>query len=161
MFGKDVTVGGHPYLRIFLFLVDHFDLIEIKYKPHMNSILYLAIHGFMTVVLAVRVIRLRWKHKVSLGHGDKVELLTATRVFGNHNEYAPLFLLLLYACETQGASFTLVHSLGILFTFGRLSHAVGLSTRAGPSFGRVLGMTTTFLSIAACSFFLLARARIG
>lgn len=127
----------------------------------MISLTYLGIHGFMAVIFALNVIRQRWRTKVSLGHGDKPELLTATRIFGNHNEYAPLLLLLLYVSETQGASAMFVHSIGILFTAGRLLHAIGLSIKPhGPSIYRFVGMNATFASLIACAIFLLRHAQV-
>lgn len=127
----------------------------------MNSILYLALHGILSVILAIRIIRLRWKHKVSMGHGDKPDLMAATRVFGNHSEYTPLLLLLLFVSETHGASATFVHTVGIVFTLGRLTHAIGLTFRPnGRSLGRVVGMISTFTSIIACSIYLLMQSKI-
>ena len=110
----------------------------------MQSNLYLAIHAFLTIILAIRVIRLRWKYKVSFHHGEQKELLIATRVFGNHNEYAPLFLILLFVLDFQSASAVLINGLGIVFTIGRLSHAIGLTYFPGRSAGRVFGMILTF-----------------
>jgi uncharacterized membrane protein YecN with MAPEG domain len=117
----------------------------------MRSNIYLAIHALLAIVLAIRVIRLRWRHRVSLGHGDQQELLTATRVFGNHNEYTPIFLILLFALDLQSAPSVLIHGLGITFTLGRISHAIGLTLGPGKTKGRLVGMLLTFASLAVAA----------
>jgi len=124
----------------------------------MPSGIYLAIHGFLTIILAVRIIRLRWRHKVSVGHGENSELMIATRVFGNHNEYAALFLILLFALDFQNTSTAAIHVLGSAFTVGRIAHAIGLSKKPGRSFGRAVGMVLTFVSIAVASLGLAFKA---
>ncbi|MBN8554088.1 MAG: MAPEG family protein [Deltaproteobacteria bacterium] len=125
----------------------------------MQSNLYLAIHAFLTIIFGIRIVRLRWKHKVSLGHGDKQELIAATRVFGNHNEYAPLFLILLFVLDFQNASAAFINTLGIAFTIGRISHAYALTHFVGRSRYRVIGMVLTFGCLAAQAIALLLNFR--
>ncbi len=122
----------------------------------MISSYYIALHAFMMIFFAVRIIKLRWKHRVSLGHGEENELLTATRVFGNHNEYSPLFLIILFAIEFQGAPVMIIHSLASLFTLGRISHAFGLKHNAATA-GRKLGMIITFLCLGVGAVYLVVQ----
>ena len=64
--------------------------------------------------------------------------------------------------EWSGAPLAYVFIGGSLFTIGRILHAWGLTTSAGASFGRIVGIQTTLGSLAFMAFsaiyFILAAA---
>ncbi|PIR23191.1 MAG: hypothetical protein COV44_04320 [Deltaproteobacteria bacterium CG11_big_fil_rev_8_21_14_0_20_45_16] len=78
----------------------------------MLSYLYIAFHLLFMVFLAVRVIRTRWRHRVSLGDGGNAEMLRAIRIFGNFNEYTPFF----FGCTLP---------FGLTRNFGGMDQCVG------------------------------------
>ena len=113
----------------------------------MHTAPYFAAFGFLTIVHAIRVIRLRWKHRVSLGDGGIPELNVMVRIFGNHAEYAPMGLILLIALEFVQAPIWYLHLTGMTMLVGRLLHAWGLPQKP-LNFGRATGMCLTFTSLA-------------
>ncbi|MES2965530.1 MAG: MAPEG family protein [Bdellovibrionota bacterium] len=112
----------------------------------MHTAPYFSALGLLTIVHAVRVISLRWKHKISLGDGGNQELNVMIRVFGNHAEYAPIGLILLAALEFVQAPAWYLHFTGMTLVVGRLLHAYGLPKSPG-HIGRVAGMILTLTSI--------------
>lgn len=117
----------------------------------MHSAPYFAAFGLLTILHAYRVIRLRWKHRVSLGDGDIPELRRMIRAFGNHAEYVPLGLVLLLALEFEQADVWFLHLSGMLLLIGRILHAYAISSIEGPNRGRQVGMILTFASFAVMS----------
>lgn len=117
----------------------------------MHTAPYFAALGFLTIVHAVRVIRLRWKHKVSLGDGGVPELNVMIRVFGNHAEYAPMGLILLASLEFVQAPVWYMHLTGMSLFTGRVLHAYGLP-RQPVNFGRFAGMILTLGSLGLGAF---------
>ena len=106
--------------------------------------LYAGVLTLIYLVLAVQIIRLRWKHRVGIGTGEAEELNIAVRIHGNFIEYVPLALILFATMEVQNASVGLLHGLGIALVIARLCHAVGLTRSAGVSLPRTIGVLTTF-----------------
>lgn len=123
--------------------------------------LYAALLALLAIALAYRVVGLRRNLRVGLGTGGHQELERAIRAHGNHMEYSPLALVLMLILETTGASYGLLHGLGVALLTGRLLHAWGLSSAGGISFGRFYGTALTWLSIIAAALLLLARPFIG
>jgi len=123
----------------------------------MITLLYAAILGLLLVVLSARVILLRRTYRVGVGTGEKRDLERAIRVHGNLTEYAPFALILILLLEMQGSPPGLIHLLGAALVVARLLHAFGLSKHAGPSVGRLAGMTLTFLVILTAAGIGLAR----
>lgn len=120
--------------------------------------LYAALLGLLYIVLAYMVVRARDRNEISLGLGDKEQLLQPVRVHANLVEYAPIFLILLLLAELGGSPRWLLHLTGALFVIGRVLHAVGLSGKAGASFGRYWGTVLTWLMILGLSLYLLFRS---
>lgn len=100
----------------------------------------------LLLVLSVRVVRLRRKHAVVLGHGDIPELTHAVRAFGNATEYVPAALAAIAVLAMVGAPPLLVHASGLMLFAGRLSHAVGLSRTGEASMPRAVGVVLTWLA---------------
>lgn len=109
--------------------------------------LYAAPLAVLVVVLILRVVILRRRHKVGIGDGGERQLAKAVRAHGNAAETIPLTLLLLLVAELAGVRSALLHGAGIALLVGRLLHAYGLSTHSGMSFGRFTGMVLTMAAI--------------
>lgn len=67
------------------------------------------------------------------------------RAFGNFTEYVPLGLLFIIILELTHSLSWIVWLLGSALTVGRISHAWGLITTYGPSYGRAVGFFLTWL----------------
>lgn len=106
--------------------------------------LYAALCALIVLVLALRVIVLRWSTKTGIGDGGDRRLAKAIRVHGNATEYVPLALILMLIVELGGASGAFINACGIALVAARLVHAYGLTRSAGASAGRVVGTTLTF-----------------
>lgn len=113
------------------------------------SSIYVGLMALLLVVLSLRVIRLRYRHKVEIGDGDVPELHRAIRAHANFIEYVPLALLLILMADLVGHEKWVVHLLGIALLIGRLAHAYGFTTTPGLSPGRGLGVALTTLVLVA------------
>lgn len=107
------------------------------------------------LVLSALAVRQRQRHGVSLGDGGIEALARATRAFGNAAEYIPAGLGALAILALAGARPLVVHGVGVLLLFGRVAHAWGLSTHAGLSPGRTIGMILTWLAFLVAGVLLL------
>jgi uncharacterized membrane protein YecN with MAPEG domain len=96
--------------------------------------------------LSVRVSRLRYTHKVSIGDGGKEEVATRMRSHANFAEYTPIFLILLALVELARGSETWLWAVGIVFVLGRLAHPFGMD-RPAPNALRIGGMIATYTPI--------------
>ena len=111
--------------------------------------LYAGLMGLFLVVLSVRAVAGRVKHKVEIGDAGNPDLQLRVRAFGNFIEYVPLALVLMVLLELHGFSAWVVHALGIMLLAARLAHAYGLSHSPGiTSPGRFAGINLTWLVVA-------------
>ena len=108
---------------------------------------YAAAAALGLILLSLRVIRLRRRHRISIGHQGSDEMERAIRVHGNFVEYTPFFLILLALSEMQGLPVAALHGAGAGFLLARLSHFFGFRSEAAPGVYRVLGMALTFAVI--------------
>ena len=115
--------------------------------------LYAALMAFLLIVLGLRVVALRRRHRVGIGDGGQGRLQQVIRVHANAVEWALPVLLLLLVAELNRASAMLLHVAGLLLVVGRLMHAAGLSMRTGASLGRVGGMALTLAALAMLAVF--------
>lgn len=122
------------------------------------SLIYVGLNVLLLVVLAILVIKTRMKNKVPLGDGGNESVLRAMRIHGNATEYIPVALFLLFLLEVNGAGRVFLHSMGIALTLGRVLHAYGLTKSRGPSIGRFVGTTSTFLCLIVGSIYALIIA---
>ncbi|MEQ1775905.1 MAG: MAPEG family protein [Burkholderiales bacterium] len=120
-----------------------------------HTILYAALLGLLFVLLSIRTIRLRNRLRVAVGDGGNPQMLRAMRAHSNFAEYVPLCLLLIFWCETHGASALMIHLLGAALLIGRLSHAFGVSQVNENLRFRIFGMVLTFIPILVASLYLL------
>lgn len=117
--------------------------------------LYAALAALLVLVLAVRVVRTRRLRRVGLGNGGDEMLARRVRAHANALENIPLALLLLMLLEWNQTTPLLLHLLGIILLVSRVFHAIGLSTSAGTSMGRLIGTAGTWLVIAAMAALLI------
>jgi len=106
--------------------------------------IYAALAGIIIVGLALRVVQMRRRERVALGHGDNKHLRRAIRVHANATEYLPIILILMLLLEINGSATWKLHLFGILTILGRLIHAWWLSRFTGKSFGRTWGTALTW-----------------
>jgi len=104
---------------------------------------YAGLLALLMLVLAIRVIRLRWKLRVGLGDGGDKAMSRAIRVHGNAAEHVPIALILMLCAELGHASPMLLHGCGIVLVVSRVLHAMGLGRSAGASLGRMAGTIGT------------------
>lgn len=119
--------------------------------------LFAALMTLLYIVLAIRIIRLRWREQVGIGTGESLPLKAAVRVHGNFTEYVPLALILMALMESNGASSGLLYALGGLLFVARVCHAVGLTMSIGVSIYRTIGVLGTFAMLLISAGFLLGR----
>ena len=105
--------------------------------------LYAGVLALLLVVLALRVVRLRWKFRVGLGDGGEKAMLRAIRIHGNATEHVPIALLLLLVAELNQTGPTLLHACGAVLVVARVLHALGLGKSAGASWQRAAGTIGT------------------
>jgi uncharacterized protein len=124
----------------------------------MITSLYAGAAALGLILLSLRVIRLRRRYRISIGHQGNEEMERAIRVHGNFVEYTPFFLILLTLAELQGLPAAALHGAGACFLFARISHVFGLRSEAAPGVYRVLGMALTFAVIGGLGLALALRA---
>ena len=120
--------------------------------------IYLGLFALFVVALGGRVVQLRRREGVGIGHGDSRDLRRAIRAHGNFAEWVPLILVGLVVLELQGASALVLHGLGGTLVLGRILHAFGLSRHHGISPGRFIGASLTFAVLSIVGVMLLLNA---
>lgn len=103
--------------------------------------IYASLSALLIVKLALSVIKLRRKNRVSIGDGGNEALQLAIRAHANAVEYIPITLILLLMLELNEAPKILIHVLGATLLIGRILHALGLPAKDFKK--RVLGMQIT------------------
>jgi len=117
--------------------------------PVAITLFYAGLNGLIALGLAFQVVRQRRKTRILFGTGDNPALERAIRAQANFVEYVPLILLLMLLLELGGAGSLRLHFIGAALTVGRLLHGWGLSRSSGQSFGRVVGITLTWIVMIA------------
>ena len=78
------------------------------------------------------------------------------RAHGNFSEYVPLFLILLYIFESVDLiSFKYLLIICLVFSYGRVAHAICFAFYDHNPFLRISGMVSTYLGLALLSILLL------
>jgi uncharacterized membrane protein YecN with MAPEG domain len=124
------------------------DLVAISLK---NTLATAGALGLLYIVLAVRVIRGRFKHHVSLGDGGNPEMLALIRAHGNFAEYVPLVLVMMGLLELSGANKTALMWCGLALVVGRVLQAIGVGIKKAPNAPRFIGTNITFLLLIGYS----------
>jgi uncharacterized membrane protein YecN with MAPEG domain len=104
---------------------------------------YASLLGLLFIALSMRVVLLRRRERVPLGHGASKPLRRAIRVQANAAEYLPFILILMALLELNGGPGWELHIFGIALVVARLLHAFWLSRFPGRSFGRYWGTLVT------------------
>jgi uncharacterized protein len=113
---------------------------------------YVVLNAAIAVVLAMNVIRMRYRTRTRFGDGANPEMQRAIRAHGNNTEYVPIALILLILARTLGGTILLTHAIGVPLTVGRILHALAFldrsnGTGASHSSLRRSGMILTVLAI--------------
>ena len=81
------------------------------------------------------------------------------RAHGNFSEYVPVFLILLLLLELPGtASFNYLLIISLIFSIGRLAHAICFALYDFNPFLRIFGMLCTYLGLGFFAVHLLSNA---
>jgi len=112
--------------------------------------------GLVYFMLSLRVVQVRTKLKVSLGHAGDELLLSRIRAHANFAEYVPLVLILLGAIELAVVS-PWLWLIGLGLVVVRIAHAVGMALPAPNPF-RIAGTAGTFVLMLAASIWAIAVA---
>ena len=84
------------------------------------------------------------------------------RAHGNFSEYVPIFLVLLLIIETLGqSSFDYLLTICLIFSYGRLAHAICFAFYGSNPFLRISGMLCTYLGLGIFAVQLLLEAIRG
>ena len=117
--------------------------------------LFAALFGLMYVVLSVRVVKIRFAERISLGSADHKELERAVRTHGNFIEYVPLSLLLFWFLESVTFNSELVFYLASVLLVSRIAHVLGMNNPKKWLILRQFGVIGTFATLLVSSLFLL------
>ena len=92
----------------------------------------------------------------------ETKLQRNVRAHGNFSEYVPIFLVLLLIIETLGqSSFDYLLTTCLIFSYGRLAHAICFAFYDSNPFLRISGMLCTYLSLGIFAIQLLLEAIRG
>lgn len=117
--------------------------------------IYAIIIVLLAMVLGARVSILRAKTKISILHGDNMQLAERMRMHANLTESAPLALILMGLVEMNGASPAWLHAIGICLVAGRVIHPFGIVHDNPAALARGIGSGLTSLSMLVAMAFLL------
>lgn len=117
--------------------------------------LFAALLALLLVVLSFRVLLMRRKLQVGVGHGGHLKLEKAAAAHSNFIEYTPIALILLYFYEINIGSTLALKVLCVVFLSGRIVHAYGNSQVNENYTFRVAGMVMTLGVIISASVRLL------
>ncbi len=120
----------------------------------MISTLLTSIIAIWLLILSARVIALRgvsFLKLFSFNNFGEEALQRAIRAQGNLIEYAPIFLILLFIAEYNGAHPHMLYMTSTLFMIARLMHGVAFGFMKYSPFLRVGGTLLTFLCILILS----------
>ena len=92
----------------------------------------------------------------------EIKLQRNIRAHGNFSEYVPIFLVLLLIMETLGQfSFDYLLTICLLFSYGRIAHAICFAFYDSNPFLRISGMLCTYLGLGIFAVQLLLEAIRG
>jgi uncharacterized protein len=111
------------------------------------TLFFVGILALLQCALTALVIARRLKAKVSLLDGGDKLLTARIRAHGNFTETVPIAIIMMAFLEMRGIPSAWLWVIGISLTFGRVLHAVGLTTRK-PTWGRLIGMGLTVAVIS-------------
>lgn len=104
------------------------------------------LNAMLFLVLTIRVITYRRGRGVVYGDSNDKVLMKRIRGQGNAAEQMPIALILIAVAELQGAGFTALMGLALVFTLGRLLHGVFFAVHGMPWQLRFYGMLLTLIA---------------
>ena len=116
--------------------------------------LYVGLNLFLTLVLAINVVRHRFKGE----SGDPVALEKAVRAHGNNTEYVPIILVGLGVMAMMGASAQTISILGGTLFVARVFHAYGIQQAKVPNVFGMVGNIVTWLVMLCVATTLVLQA---
>lgn len=116
--------------------------------------------AFGNVALALRIVRIRFSSRISIGDGGRDDLLARSRAHANFAEYVPFALILLALIEAAGGSTTGLGVAGGLLLVARVAHAIGMD-RPAPNAWRAGGAMLTWALLVALAAWGLATVVSG
>ena len=114
---------------------------------------------FVMILLSLRVILGRWRHRVSTGEGADGQLTVAARSFGNAAEYVPAGIAAMTLVALVGGSTQEVNIIGGALLLGRVLHPLGLILKA-PNWARILGMVLTLFALGFAAVLLIMATMV-
>lgn len=105
---------------------------------------YAGLLALIQIVLTMRIVLLRYKHRTLLGDAGNDVLQRRIRIHGNFIETVPLALILILILDLSDASPVVLHGLGASLVIARLLHAYGFTSFSRDYFRRA-GMVLTVL----------------
>ena len=123
----------------------------------MNNIpltsIFASLFTIFYLFLSFRIGYLRGKHAQKKVTAIKLD--RNVRAHGNFSEYVPLFLILLYIFESVDLiSFKYLLIICLVFSYGRVAHAICFAFYDYNPFLRISGMVSTYLGLAFLSILL-------
>lgn len=109
---------------------------------------YIGLNLLLLMVLAFRISLVRRSSKIGIGDGNDETMLRTIRVHGNGTEWVPGVLIGLVVMALMHFPDYAMHTIGGVFTLGRIFHAWGYSSNSGVSLGRFVGSSLTYLTYA-------------
>ncbi len=85
--------------------------------------------------------------KYPIHDGNDENLKRRISAFSNFSEYAPMCLVMIALIEINGATSTLILSLGVAFVSGRILHVIGMLTNPHFPLPRIIGMLATYAAL--------------
>ncbi|MEM8838537.1 MAG: MAPEG family protein [Pseudomonadota bacterium] len=119
---------------------------------------YASINAILLLWLAFRVISVRRSERISLNYGENAHLERLQRGHANAAETMPIFLIMMGIAALIGTPALVLHGLGLLFTVGRITHAVFFVSRKSTLKPRVWGMQMTVAAIGLLAVGLIAHS---
>lgn len=116
-----------------------------------------SILALIAVVLAVRVVIGRFKHRVAHGDGANKDMSVLIRTHANFVEYVPLALILMGILEMSKVNRLALAILAVLLVIFRVFHVIGMPMRA-PNFFRASGAGGTMLILSVLAIWGLVLA---
>lgn len=127
------------------------------------SLYYVATLGLLLVILTYNVLNHRVRVMTAPGGQEDDKSLRVTRVHANFTEYVPTGIGLLILIEWAGAPAIMIHFAGTVLTAARYLHAYGYTRHPMASFGRIVGIQSTMLSISfmvACAAYYIVIGKL-
>lgn len=121
---------------------------------------YAAALALIVIALAVNVTMHRAKLKIPIGDGGNARMLRMVRLHGNAAEYVPLGVLLMGFYEIDGGASSALHAAGLALVISRLLQAWGMWGTVEPTFGRIVGQSLTWLTIAGLAVLNLCQSNL-